>query len=492
MSADRPAEATPGGPTPRGPDPRGAAPRGAAPRGAAPRGAAPRGAAPDWPAIHAEALDILCRYLRIDTSNPPGNEAQAARFLGALLEAEGIATEYIETQPGREVLVGRLPADVPPQRAEPALMLCNHTDVVPVEAEQWEVPPFGGVVRDGRIYGRGAVDMKGAAVMQLLAMLTLRRLRIPLRREVVFCAVPDEELGSVWGMAWLCDHRPDVVDVGFEINEGGTGVTDIAGQPGTIFGIGTAEKESAWLTLRTAGRPGHASLPHPDNAVERLARAVARLSTWERPLIYTADSRRMVETLIRDGVLPDDPGALERALRADPEMEALLTQTVNATMLEAGYKQNVVPGTATAAIDTRILPGTDREAWLAEVRARIDDPAVEVTWSLPAEPPQVAAPWETELVGVMTDVVRAAHEGATVMPQLLWGATDNRFLRRRGVSAYGFIPCLLTAEERRGFHAHNEFLLVRNLQSGCELMYETVRRFCAVDGATGGTGPYAA
>ncbi|MYA20417.1 MAG: M20/M25/M40 family metallo-hydrolase, partial [Chloroflexi bacterium] len=165
----------------------------------------------DWPAVHAEALDILQRYLRIDTSNPPGNEAPAARFLGALLEAEGIACEYIETAPGRGALAARLPGD----GSRRPLLLGNHLDVVPVEEEFWDVPPFGGVVRDGRIYGRGAMDMKGAGVMQLMAVLLLRRRREPLRRDVVFLATPDEEVGSVHGMRWLVDHRGDLFDAEF-------------------------------------------------------------------------------------------------------------------------------------------------------------------------------------------------------------------------------------------------------------------------------------
>ena len=208
----------------------------------------------DWPALHAEALDVLVRYIRIDTSNPPGNEAPAARFLGGLIEAEGIATEYIETTPGREALVARLPGD----GSRRPLLLGNHLDVVPVEAEFWDVPPFGGVVRDGRVYGRGAVDMKGAAVMQLMALFLLRRHRTPLRRDVVFLATPDEEIGSEHGMRWICEHRPDVVDVEFALNEGGSGISDFAGREARrIFIASVNEKSIGWLAAsrRRRDRP---------------------------------------------------------------------------------------------------------------------------------------------------------------------------------------------------------------------------------------------
>lgn len=434
----------------------------------------------DWPAVHAEALDILVRYLRVDSSNPPGQEAAAARFLGAVIEAEGIACEYIETRPGREVVVARLPGD----GSGGALMLCNHLDVVPAEEEHWELPPFGGELRDGRIYGRGALDMKGAGVMQLMSFLLAHRLRLPLRRDLVFCAVPDEEAGGRWGMGWLCEHRPDVVDVAYEINEGGSGLTDFAGQEGRLFTVSTSEKEICWLRLRASGTAGHGSRPHPDNAVTHLVRALARLAEWERPLTFTPETRAMIDRIAAAGMLPAagdtsvTEDALEEALRADPGTHALFINTLNITMLDAGIKANVIPATAEATLDCRLLPGTSREQWRAQVQARIADPRVEVEFIHPAEGEMVTGDWDTELFRVMEAVVTEAIEDAVVTPSMMWGGTDNRFLRRRGIPAYGFIPCLLSPEERAGFHAHNEFLTVDNLNMGCELMYEVVRRMC--------------
>src|SRR5690606_4504146 len=252
-----------------------------------------------WPEVHAEALDVFVRYLRIDTSNPPGNEAEAARFLGALLEAEGIACEYIETQPGREVLVARLVGD----GSKRPLMLCNHTDVVPVEPQYWDMPAFEGIVRDGRVYGRGAVDMKGMGVMQLIAFLLAKRQSLPLKRDLVFCAVPDEEALGGWGMKWLCDHRPDVVDVEFELNEGGSGSGEFQGRAGRIFSVATNEKQVCWMRLTAVGTPGHGSYPHPveENSAVRLARAVQRLAEWERPLVVTPQMRAYVGELHQAG-----------------------------------------------------------------------------------------------------------------------------------------------------------------------------------------------
>lgn len=428
----------------------------------------------DWPAVHREALEIFVRYLQIDTSNPPGNEKPAARFLGSMLEAEGIPTEYIETAPNREVLVARLRGD----GSKRALMLCNHTDVVPVEEEFWTVPAFAGLVQDGRVYGRGAVDMKGCGVMQLMAMLLLKREGVPLRRDVVFCAVPDEEAGSDYGMAWLCEHRPDVVDVEFELSEGGGGSTRFGRRDVRLFSVATNEKDICWLKLTAIGRPGHGSIPHADNSAVHLVRALNRLIEWERPLVYTDETRAYLARLAEAGLMPPlaDRAAVEERIRNSPEMLAMFQNTLNLTMLDAGIKGNVIPARSEAVIDCRLLPGQSKQDWIRQVRERIADDRVEVSLHSPdwGEPAPVA--WDTELYRTINAVVKEAMEDAVVVPGMTIGGTDNRFLRARGIPAYGFIPCLLSPEERRGFHGNDEFLTVENLNMGCELMYEIVRR----------------
>ena len=432
----------------------------------------------DWEPLHAEALDLFVRYLRIDTSNPPGREAPAARFLGALIEAEGVACEYIETAPGREALYARIPGD----GGGRPLMLCNHTDVVPVEEEQWSVPPFEGVVRDGHVYGRGAVDMKGAAVMQLLAFLLAKRQRLALRRDLVFCAVPDEEAGSRHGMAWLRDRRPELLDVEFAINEGGAGQPDFGGREARLFTVATNEKTMAPLRLIAVGAPGHGSRPHDDNSAVRLMRGLLRLAQWERGIAFTSETRDYLERLRRGGLLEalDESAALEAAIRASPDTHAAFSNTLNVTMVNAGIGSNVIPAKSEAVIDCRLLPGHSRERWREEVVERLADPRIEVTFTLD-EPPPVAAERESELYRVIEAVVTEAIEGAVVTPGLSTVGTDNRFLRRAGVTAYGFIPCLLSPEERAGFHGNDEFLTVDNLRMGCELMYEIVRRLCSKD-----------
>ncbi len=426
----------------------------------------------DWPSIHREALDIFVRYLQIDTSNPPGNEKPAARFLGALCESEGIAVEYIETAPNREVLVARLAGD----GSKRPIMLCNHTDVVPVEAEYWTMPAFEGLVTEGRIYGRGAVDMKGCGVMQLIAFVLLKRQGVRLKRDVVFCAVPDEEAGSDWGMVWLCEHRPDVVDVEFELSEGGGGTTRFGREETKLFSIATNEKDICWLKLTSVGRPGHGSVPHADNSAVYLVQALNRLVEWERPLTFTPDTEAYVERLSEAGLLPRDRSEVEERIRQSPEMQAMFVNTLNLTMLDAGIKANVIPAKSEAVIDCRLLPGQSKEDWIRQVRERIADDRIEVELYSPDQGEPERVPWDTELFRAINDVVKEAMEDAVVVPGMTIGGTDNRFLRAMGIPAYGFIPCLLSPEERRGFHGNDEFMTVENFQMGCELMYEIVRR----------------
>ena len=428
----------------------------------------------DWPAVHREALEILVQYLQIDTSNPPGNEKPAARFLGAICEAEGIPVEYIETAPNREVLVARLRGD----GSKRPIMLCNHTDVVPVEEQYWSVPAFAGLVQDGRVYGRGAVDMKGCGVMQLMAMLLLKREGVPLKRDVVFCAVPDEEAGSDYGMAWLCEHRPDIVDVEYELSEGAGGTTRFGRQEARLFSVATNEKDICWLKLTAVGRPGHGSVPHEDNSAVYLVRALERLVDWERPLVFTPDTEAYLDRLAEAGLMPprSDRKAVEERIRRSPELLAMFQNTLNLTMLQAGIKANVIPARSEAVIDCRLLPGQSKRDWIRQVRERIGDERVSVELLSPDHGEPEAVPWDTELFRTITSVVKEAMEDAVVVPGMTIGGTDNRFLRERGIPAYGFIPCLLSPEERRGFHGNDEFLTVENLNLGCELMYEIVRR----------------
>ncbi len=432
----------------------------------------------DWPAVHREALEVFRQYLRIDTTNPPGNEAVAARFLGRLLAAEGIECEFIETAPGREAVVARLRGN----GSRPgALMLANHLDTVPADAAGWKAPPFGAEVRDGRVYGRGAVDMKGTGVMHLFALLLAKRGGLRLGRDLVFLAAPDEETGSIWGVDWLVRERPDLFEgVAFALNEGASGMPDFAGRPAHLFEVAVSEKELAPLRIVATGVAGHGSKPARDSATVRLLDALDRLRRWQRGITFTPETRAYLDGLHAAGLI-DDPGDLasvEAAIGVSPDTVAAFTNTLNVTVLRAGTQSNVIPGRAEALVDCRLLSGQSRDAWVAEVSVVIDDPLVQVSLEYPTSAPVVVSPWDTEVTRVITEVVTETFEDAVVLPSSSIVGTDNRFMRPLGIPAYGFIPCLLSQEERDGFHAHDEFLTVENLNLGLEVMYEVVRRLC--------------
>ncbi len=432
----------------------------------------------DWTAVNAEALGHFVAYLRIDTSNPPGNEAPAARWLGAILEEAGIEVEYVGIQPEREAVFGWLRGS----GEKRAMMLCNHTDVVPVEEAYWTKPAFEGLIEDGRVYGRGAVDMKGCGIMHLMTMLLLKRQidagELSLTRDLVFAGVPDEEAGSVWGMQWLCENRPDLVDVEFELSEGGSGATQIMGKEASIFGVATNEKDICWLKLTSIGTPGHGSRPHYDNSAVHLVNALSKLAAWERPVQVTPETRVWLDRLIAEGHIPpvEDDAALEALVKDHPGTHAMFINTLNLTMINSGIKANVIPAKSEATIDCRLVPGQDREEWRQQVIDVIDDDRIMVEFSDWGQDQPVAVDWDTELYRTIETVVTEAVEDATVVPTTCVGGTDNRFLRQQGIPAYGFIPVLLSPEEAAGFHGNDEFLTVENLNMGVELTYEIVRR----------------
>ncbi|MCA9846972.1 MAG: M20/M25/M40 family metallo-hydrolase [Dehalococcoidia bacterium] len=427
----------------------------------------------DWPAVHAEALDILREYLRIDTTNPPGNEAPAARFLGGLLEAEGIPVEYVEIDPGREAVHARLGGD----GSKRPFLLSNHLDVVPVEAAHWTKPPFEAVLEEGRVYGRGAIDMKGFGVMQLVALLTAKRQGLPLKRDLWFLGTPDEEAGSARGMGWIVEHRPDLVDVEFALNEGDSG--RLSGGR-TVFSVAANEKFGCPLRLVATGAGGHGSFIHTDNSMVRLAKALVRLDEWQRGLTFAPDTRAYVDRLAEAGILDGGTDeALAASIRARRGLTPMFMNTLNVTMVNAGVKRNVLPSRSEAILDCRLLPGQDTEEWRQQVAEVVAD--LEIAVEFVNDPQPTAMPrteWDTELFHAIEASVRSVFEDAVVAPTMTIGATDNRFLRARGVVSYGFAPAVYSREENNGFHGNDEFISVETFNTGCELTYDIVRRLC--------------
>jgi len=429
----------------------------------------------DWKEVTEEATDLLCRYIAIDTSNPPGNEEAAALFLADILRRESLESQLYQAAPDRANLSARLPGD----GGKRPLILLNHTDVVPAEPPFWQEPPFAGTVRDGVVWGRGALDMKGLAVMELMTFLLLKRHGIPLKRDVVFLALADEEMGSEAGVEWMDRHHPEVMDAEYVLNEGGYGFTELMGVRRPIFNCSIGEKGPLWLKLTAHGTAGHGSVPHDDNSLERLVRALYRIQSWQHPITVLPETELYLRGLHEGGFLAEmpDESTLAQAAQVNPVIRAVLTNTVSVTTCTAGYKHNVIPALSEASLDCRLLPGQSAEAFVEEVRGIIDDPKVEIEEVYRSE--TVSSPVQTELFSILRDVICERIENALVLPSISPGFTDSRIFRRRGVVAYGLIPVLLEPVEAATIHGHNERISVENLRLGTQLLFETVRRLCS-------------
>ena len=429
----------------------------------------------DWDALTEEATELLSAYIRVDTINPPGNETRACEFLGKILDREGIPYRLYDPGDNRATLVATLEGDG--TRGKP-LILLNHSDVVPFEREHWSVDPLGGEVRDGYIWGRGAADMKGMGVMELITFLLHQRHGLPLRRDLTFIAVADEEAGSVHGVEFLEREHREVLDCAYVINEGGRGSTQTLGVERPVMQIGVAEKIPFWLRLRTQGRPGHGSVPTADNAADRLVRALRLLQEWERPAAPSAELLAYFEGLHAGGILPDAPSGevLDRLAAQNPRLRALQTNTISVTTLQSGVKHNVIPAEATATLDCRLVPDADPDAFLEELRGVIDDPEVELEVVLRTFGPP--SPIDSELYAVMTRAVRDAVEDAVVVPWVSAGFTDSRVFRRLGYPAYGFVPMFVPPEEQALSHGNDERVPIEGLRLGMQILHDTVRGIC--------------
>lgn len=435
-----------------------------------------------WRALGREGNELLAAYLRINTTNPPGNEIAAARFLQAVLERESIAVQVFEPAPGKANLVARLPGD----GSRRPIILLNHMDVVEATAAFWSVDPFAGVARGGYLYGRGALDMKGQGIAQLMALIALKRGGVPLARDVVFIATSDEEVGGGAGARWIARERPDLVrGAEFLINEGGS----MRSEGGRVIsvGVGVTEKSPFWLALTARGRAGHGSQPSGDNAVERLVGALARIGAWETPFVVTPAAERFLRDLssretdpARRAWLADVRAALQdpaarRFFRADQGFNALLRNTVTVTVLQGSGKTNVIPPVARAELDVRLLPGESPERFLEEIRRVVADTMVQVE-PLGVNWPATESGADNALFHALEQVAQATYPGVLVTPSLLAGFTDSHYFRRLGIASYGVAPYPTEDSEGRGVHGNDERIRLDAVERGSRFLYDVLVR----------------
>ncbi len=424
-----------------------------------------------WDQITAEATDLLSQYIRINTINPPGNEIDAANLLKGKLTADGIPSIVYKPAPGRAVIAARLRGT---GKHRKTIVLLSHMDVVPAEAKDWQVDPFSGIVKDGEVWGRGALDDKGPGVIQLMAMLAIKRAGILLDRDILFLATGDEETGGKLGAGWIAEHQRDLLaDAGYVLNEGGEIRLESDGR--RVYAVAVTEKSPLWIRLTATGPSGHASTPPDQTAVSRLIRALNKLVGYQQPIkiepVVEREFRRRGALDHRSGASRDlrkalkDP-AFARQFLSVPTQAAMVRNTITPTVIAAGQKINVIPSTAYTEIDCRLLPGENALEFLHNIRGLIADDSVRIEEILNF--PAVSSPEKSDLMTAIHTLASRRDAKAPVIPTMLTGFTDSHYFRQLGLIAYGFTPLEITQEQERTEHGANERVSINNLRGAIE------------------------
>ncbi|MFI5209734.1 MAG: M20/M25/M40 family metallo-hydrolase [Gemmatimonadales bacterium] len=436
----------------------------------------------DYPALQAQAVDLLQQYIRIQSINPPGNELQTARFLHDVLAREGIESQILDTlelPAGRANFYAVLKGD----GSKKGLALVHHMDVVPASPEYWTVDPYAATIRDGYLYGRGAIDMKGQGIVQLMAFIAIKRAGVSLHRDLVFIANADEEDAGLGSRTFIAKHPDLLKGVEYLITEGED--SRVINGKVDIWAIDVGEKRTFWRRLTVTGTTVHASTPLPDNPVVRLAQAVARIGTWQTqvrliPAVtrwFAAEAR--FETGDHRAWLADPAAALRdprgRAwLLSDPERNAFLRNTVTPTELKGSEQTNVVPPVATAAVDIRLLPDQDTLSFKRALLKVIADTSVHLSL-IGDDTPRYDAPLDTDLYRVLGQVAQEMLPGVPVAPRIAVGASDRPYYAQAGILCYGILPFKLDTDEYDStVHGNNERISLENVGFGVRYMINTV------------------
>jgi len=436
-----------------------------------------------------EATRLLRDYVAIDTSNPPGDTRKAADFLASILERDGIPVTRYESAPGKAILYARLKATSSPPAGK-AVILLHHMDVVPADRAQWKSDPFTPTVRGNELWARGAMDMKGQGVAQLLAFLRLKRERVPLARDVILLAEPDEEVGGALGARWMIANHYGELDPEYVIDEGGFGSRDLFAPNALVYGISVAEKKIVWLKLRAEGVAGHGSQPTPDNPNDRLVRALARLLSGgdaERAARQPAGPARPADVgRAFQGRQPDrqEPSVLDvmrvkvGAFARNKFTNAIETSTISLTWFRSGVgdppKINVIPSVAEAGLDCRVLPGVTKVQWIAEVARRLGDPGITIDRINESDDPVVTTQ-DAPLYRNIEAAIKRRHPEATVTPMIIPYGTDSNAFRPRGVKSYGVFPALLPADVVASMHGDGEHVSLSSVREGAQVFFEALR-----------------
>ena len=429
-----------------------------------------------------DTLTLLCDLIRIDTTNPPGNELPAAEYLRNVMEREGIPAQVLTSEGARGSVVARLKGS----GKEHPLLLLGHLDVVPVERANWSVDPFAGIVKNGAVYGRGALDMKGMVAVEAATMLAMKRGGVPLNRDLILVAAADEEMGGASGAGWLVREHWDKVKAGYVLNEGGGGLI----MDGTkVFNCQCAEKGICWAKMRVRGAGGHGSMPHADNPTVILSEAVTRLGKYMFPPVSNDVTLIAMKRMEKAGLLPegitaeaalsDSEEVGRRLLAADHRISAIIRNTATPTAMKAGSKTNVIPQLAEVDLDCRAFPGTKPSDLLATVKQVVANPRVEI--EIARDSLGSASSLDTDLWRAIERTLMRAEPEVVFLPYQSAGGTDSGFFRSMGSICYGADPFFVTEAEWDTVHGNDERLRIESLDWGLRWMYALVRDFCGAD-----------
>jgi len=438
---------------------------------------------PDVNAWRDQTVEYLSALVKIDTSNPPGNEINAARYIQGVLTKEGISSEIFEAAPGRATLVARLKGN---GKKKPILLMA-HIDVVGVEYDKWTEKPFAAEIKNGYMYGRGSSDDKAMVAANLSVFVQLKRMNTPLDRDVIFMAEAGEEGTSQFGVDFMVDKHWDKIDCEYALNEGGEAQIEAEGKI-PFIGIQTTEKVPRGLQLAAKGTSGHGSMPRMDNAIVHLAAAVAKIGNWQAPMRLNDTTRTFFASLAK--ISPpaeaklyatlNDPATQEKIRATDIFYNSMLRTSIVPTIFKGGFRENVIPADAVATLDVRALPDEDMDKLIATLTQLINDPAVTITRRTEGQMRPAAAPsrLDNDMFHAFENATKKIYPGSLTIPMMSTGATDAAQLRAKGVQAYG-VSAPSTAEERKRIHGNDERVIVESLGKFAQFIYTSTMEVAA-------------
>ena len=442
--------------------------------------------------VEEEVTQFLSELIRINTTNPPGNETAAAKYVAKRLSSEGFECDIFESAPERGSVITRLKGT----GEKPNLLLLSHLDVVAADAKEWSVDPFGGVVKNGFVWGRGALDMKGMTAIEVMVMKLLKRNNVKLKGDVVLAATADEEQGGLSGADYLLRNNAEKIYAPYVLNEGGGAAMPT--RNGNVFTVQTAEKGILWFKVKAKGTPGHGSMPNvADNAIMRMNKVIAKLGNYQSHVSLVPTVEKFLEELARQDPTLKEPFTrlLRNPERSDHILDELsktapqlaeeirprLKMTITPTIIHGGVKENIIPSECETVFDCRILPGQESAQTIGLIKTllgEVDSEKLVFEELQTQEPSESTA--ETPLYTTITNVLREFEPNCGVTPMLTTGGTDSRFFRRKGSVCYGFHPMypeIVSGKIIKLEHGIDERISIKNLIFGTSVLYETVKKF---------------